>query len=194
MAFTFDQIRCFVAVAEELHFGRAAESLQMTQPPLSRQIQKLERAVGVQLLERDNRKVELTAAGQAFLVEARRLLVLAGSSLRAGPAHSGRRGRDRSSRVHGGLDVRGADDHPERDLGVLSRHPPRPFRDGDPRADQEPAERRDRPGTGAAALRPRLLLRRGWSTARSYCWPSPKVIGSPSWTDRYIPASCRPSR
>ena len=53
----------------------------MTQPPLSRQIQKLERAVGVQLLERDNRKVELTAAGQAFLVEARRLLVLAGSSL-----------------------------------------------------------------------------------------------------------------
>jgi DNA-binding transcriptional LysR family regulator len=81
MTFTFDQIRCFVAVAEELHFGRAAEHLQMTQPPLSRQIQKLERSVGVQLLERDNRKVELTAAGQAFLVEARRLLVLASSSL-----------------------------------------------------------------------------------------------------------------
>lgn len=79
--FTFDQIRGFVAVADELHFGRAAERLQMTQPPLSRQIQKLERAVGVQLLERDNRKVELTAAGEVFLVEARRLLVLAGSSL-----------------------------------------------------------------------------------------------------------------
>jgi len=81
MMFTFDQIRCFVAVADELHFGRAAEQLQMTQPPLSRQIQKLERAVGVRLLERDNRRVELTAAGQAFLVEARRMLVLAGSSL-----------------------------------------------------------------------------------------------------------------
>jgi DNA-binding transcriptional LysR family regulator len=79
--FTFDQLRGFVAVAEELHFGRAANRLRMTQPPLSRQIQKLEHAVGVQLLERDSRKVELTAAGQAFLVEARRLLVLAGSSL-----------------------------------------------------------------------------------------------------------------
>jgi DNA-binding transcriptional LysR family regulator len=79
--FTFDQVRSFVAVAEELHFGRAADRLRMTQPPLSRQIQKLERAVGVQLLERDNRKVELTTAGQAFLVEARRLLVLANSSL-----------------------------------------------------------------------------------------------------------------
>jgi DNA-binding transcriptional LysR family regulator len=79
--FTFDQLRGFVAVAEEHHFGRAADRLRMTQPPLSRQIQKLERAVGVQLLERDNRKVELTAAGQVFLVEARRLLALASSSL-----------------------------------------------------------------------------------------------------------------
>ena len=64
-------------MSEELHFGRAAERLNMTQPPLSRQIQKLERSVGVELLERDNRKVALTAAGSAFLTEARKLVVAA---------------------------------------------------------------------------------------------------------------------
>jgi DNA-binding transcriptional LysR family regulator len=77
MAYTLDQLRVLVAVAEELHFGKAADRLQMTQPPLSRQIQKLERAVGAQLLERDSRRVVLTAAGEVFLAEARRMLALA---------------------------------------------------------------------------------------------------------------------
>jgi DNA-binding transcriptional LysR family regulator len=80
MAFTLEQLRGFLAVAEELHFGRAAARLKMTQPPLSRQIQKLERVVGAQLLERDNRRVALTTAGEVFLVEARRLLSLADSA------------------------------------------------------------------------------------------------------------------
>ncbi|WP_142059445.1 LysR family transcriptional regulator [Pseudarthrobacter sp. B4EP4b] len=75
--FTFDQLAGFIAVAEELHFGRAAERLNMTQPPLSRQIQKLEKIVGAELLERDNRRVELTSAGRMFLEEARRLMALA---------------------------------------------------------------------------------------------------------------------
>ena len=75
--YSLDQLRSFVAVAEELHFGRAAERLQMTQPPLSRQIQKLEREVGARLLERSNRWVALTVAGETFLRDARRVLLLA---------------------------------------------------------------------------------------------------------------------
>jgi DNA-binding transcriptional LysR family regulator len=68
------QLRCFVMVADELHFGRAARRLFMTQPPLSRQIQLLERSLGVTLLERSNRSVKLTIAGQHFLRDARHVL------------------------------------------------------------------------------------------------------------------------
>lgn len=80
--YSLTQLRGFVAVAEELHFGRAAERLNMTQPPLSRQIQKLEGSISVQLFERDNRRVALTAAGEAFLAEAYRVLALADSAPR----------------------------------------------------------------------------------------------------------------
>jgi DNA-binding transcriptional LysR family regulator len=71
------QLRCFVAVGDELHFGRAAERLNMTQPPLSRQIRLLEHQVGTPLLERTNRVVRFTAAGKAFFPEATRILRLA---------------------------------------------------------------------------------------------------------------------
>lgn len=75
--FELSQLRCFVAVAEELHFSRAAERLNMTQPPLSRQIRLLEHHVGVMLLERNSRTVRLTAAGKTFLPDAARILCLA---------------------------------------------------------------------------------------------------------------------
>lgn len=67
---TVQQLRVFRAVAEELHFGRAAERLLMSQPPLTRHVQALEAAVGVKLLERNSRRVALTRAGAAFLAEA----------------------------------------------------------------------------------------------------------------------------
>jgi DNA-binding transcriptional LysR family regulator len=76
-------LRYFVAVAQELHFSRAADRLGVSQPPLSKQIADLERELGTPLLERTSRRVQLTEAGEAFLVEAQAVLAGADRAVEA---------------------------------------------------------------------------------------------------------------
>lgn len=77
----FRRLRAFVAVAEELHFRRAADRLVMTQSPLSRIIKGLEHDLGLALFTRNKRRVQLTTAGASLLADARLLLNLAEESL-----------------------------------------------------------------------------------------------------------------
>jgi len=107
-------LRYFVALGSELHFGRAAARLGITQPPLSRQIQDLEREVGVPLLTRDRHRVGLTDAGRRFLEEALRTLESAERAMSAA--------RTSAAVPSGRIDV-GADHGAQ--LLVLSRVLPR---------------------------------------------------------------------
>ena len=81
-------LRYFVAVAEELHFSRAAERMRVSQPALSKQIRQLERELRFPLLRRDRRRVELTEAGETLLPQARRLLAEWDKSLSAAAARA----------------------------------------------------------------------------------------------------------
>jgi len=103
-------LRYFVAVAEELHFGRAAARVGIAQPPLSQQVRQLEQELGVTLFDRTRRRVELTPAGRAFLEESQRVLAQAEHA-----AHTARRaGRGEIGRLAVGF-------VPSADLDVLPR-------------------------------------------------------------------------
>ena len=83
------QLRYFVTLAEELHFGRAAEREHIVQSALSQQVQRLERELGVRLLDRSTHHVSLTAAGVVFLVEARQILAHADRAAKAARSTAG---------------------------------------------------------------------------------------------------------
>jgi DNA-binding transcriptional LysR family regulator len=98
------QLRYFVAVAEELHFRRAAVSLHVSQPPLSQQIRALETEMGCVLLKRTRRSVELTPSGETFLRDARGLLAgLDGAVATARRVAAGQSGRLRVAFVGSAL-------------------------------------------------------------------------------------------
>jgi DNA-binding transcriptional LysR family regulator len=97
-------LRYFIAVAEHLHFGRAAEALVTAQPSLSRQILQLEDELGVKLFERSKRRVALTSAGQIFLGDARRVVQAVDASVRhVREAADGSRGELRIAFVSGAM-------------------------------------------------------------------------------------------
>ncbi|MFC4536234.1 LysR family transcriptional regulator [Sphaerisporangium dianthi] len=112
------QLRYFVTLAEELHFGRAALREHIVQSALSQQVQRLERELGVRLLNRSTHHVELTPAGAAFLVEARQILDHVGRA-----AHVARNAAGSPPTLRAGIVDAGYDSMPQILRAVQQGHP-----------------------------------------------------------------------
>ncbi|MEU7888012.1 LysR substrate-binding domain-containing protein [Microbispora bryophytorum] len=112
------QLRYFVTLAEELHFGRAALREHIVQSALSQQMQRLERELGVRLLNRSTHHVELTPAGTAFLIEARQILDHTGRA-----AHAARNAVGSPPTLRVGIVDAGYDSMPRILQAVQRRHP-----------------------------------------------------------------------
>ena len=143
-------LRYFVVLAEELHFGRAAGRLHISQPPLTQQIQRLEARVGHALLHRTSRRVELTAAGRVFHEAARAVLQEAQHALdtarRVGPRRGWPPHAGHTALAHA---RHAAARHPPLPRSVPGRRPP-PARNG-----HQPDLRRARIGRRGRGPRPR---------------------------------------
>lgn len=114
-------LRYFLAVAEELHFGRAAARLRISQPPLSQQIQILEQQIGARLLARTNRSVSLTAAGRQFLIDCRQILSqVDAATARAARLHQGETGELRIGFTSSAPFIKGVSDS----LSTFRKHYP----------------------------------------------------------------------
>jgi DNA-binding transcriptional LysR family regulator len=112
------QLRYFVTLAEELHFGRAAAREHIVQSALSQQVQRLERELGVQLVERSTHHVALTVAGSVFLIEARQIIAQVGHAARAARSAVGS-----SPRLRVGIIDAGCESMPQILEEVQARHP-----------------------------------------------------------------------
>ena len=171
------QLRYFVTLAEELHFGRAAEREHIVQSALSQQVQRLERELGVRLVERSTHRVALTAAGAVFLVEARQILAHADRAAQAARSAVGA-----AAPLRVGIIDSSYDSMPQILHEVQARYPGLVIHQVEASVPEQYQQRSTAAWTSASAG-PRWHLRKSHrccsARTRSASWCQP-IIGSPT--------------